>query len=297
MRSTPNAPRAVYLGERFLDPGERPTVSLFDRGYLLGDSIFETLRCYRGVPFRLEAHLDRFAYGAAVLGMSPHADRAELSSLVREAVDRSGLDSASVRITLSRGEGTGTVSPAACTAPVLSIVVRPLLPYPASAYRDGIASMVVTVRRIPPACIDPAIKCGNYLPSVLGRRELDARNMVEGVQRSVDGDVVGGTVSNVFAVIGGELLTPPLTSGCLPGVTRAAVLALTAATGVPCREQTLRVEDLHDATELFFTNSLMECLPVATLDRQRLSPAPGPVTRRLHEAFQDLVDKEVAWTR
>lgn len=298
---SPPASRAratvVYLDGTFLEPHERPTVSLFDRGYLLGDSVFETLRCYRGVPFRLGDHLERFEYSAAVLGIPLPAERVAMGALVREAVARSGLHEAALRITLSRGEGVGTISPASCTAPVLSIVVRPLQPYPAAAYVEGIQSSIVSPRRIPSACIDPAIKCGNYLPSVLARRELEARDMLEGVQLSVDDEVVGGSVSNVFVVAHGRLRTPHPASGCLPGVTRAAVLALAGELGLPWSEDRLRVTDLYAADEMFFTNSLMECLPVAGLDHRRFAAAPGPVTRRLHEALRERIRKETETPR
>ncbi|MCE9545402.1 MAG: aminotransferase class IV, partial [Planctomycetia bacterium] len=246
----------VYIDGRFTTASEAK-VSLLDRAYLFGDSVFDTLRTYQGVPFRLGQHLDRLMHSARVLGIPLHQNCAELAELTQETVRRSGLDEAYVRITLSRGEGGRGLSPVGCDQPVLSIIARPLSPYPAEAYRDGIRSMTVNTRRVPAACLDPSIKCGNYLPSIMARRELDVVGMIEGVQLGVNGTVVCGTVSNLFIVRDGELRTPDVASGCLPGVTRAAILELAAEIGLKCIETTLRPADLAAADEMFFCNTLM----------------------------------------
>src|SRR4051812_6934064 len=99
------AAATVYLNDRFFDPGEPTTVSLFDRGYLVGDGVFETLRTYRGVPFRLDAHLARLAHSLDVLQIELKQTTPELRALVLEAVTRSQLQDANLRITVSRGEG------------------------------------------------------------------------------------------------------------------------------------------------------------------------------------------------
>jgi branched-chain amino acid aminotransferase len=283
----------VYLDGRFLADGETPQVSLFDRAYLFGDSVFETLRAYRGMAFREEQHLQRLGYSARALGIDLPVAGAELRGLIRAAMGKSGLQDAYVRVTVSRGEGGGTISPAGCDKPVLSIIVRPRKPYPAEAYARGIPSAVVETRRVPPACIDSRAKCGNYLPSILARRELDRQGMIEGVQLAVDGHVVCGTVSNLFLVDGARLRTPDLASGCLPGITRAAVLELAPSLGLEPREERLTVADLSRADEMFFTNSLMECLPVARIGEHAFGEAPGPRTRAIHGALTLLIDREV----
>lgn len=282
----------VHIDGRFTTAADAK-VSLLDRAYLFGDSAFDTLRTYQGVPFRLGQHIDRLIHSARVLGIPLAQSRAELAELTQETIQRTGLGDSYVRITLSRGEGGRGLSPVGCEKPVLSIIARPLSLYPAEAYRDGIRSMTVNTRRVPAACLDPSIKCGNYLPSIMARRELDGAGMIEGVQLSVDGIVVCGTVSNLFMVRDGELLTPALASGCLPGVTRAAILELAAEIGLKYSEITLRPADLVAADEMFFCNTLMECLPVAELDGRRFAGAPGDVTRRVQAAWRELVEREV----
>jgi branched-chain amino acid aminotransferase len=283
----------VWIGGRFVAPAEA-RVSLFDRGYLVGDSVFATLRAHGGRPFRLDAHLESLARGAEALGIALAPAGAALADRVRETLARSGLAEAAIRITLSRGEGPGGIATAACTAPTLSVAVRPFVPYPAEAYESGIASGLVTTRRIPPECLDPALKTGAYLPNVLARRELEARGMIEGIMRSVAGAPLSGTVSNLFLVVGGRLLTPSVESGCRPGITRGALLELAGPLGIAAEMRALNMADLDAAEEIFFSNALMEVLPVASLEGRPLAGSAGPVTRTLADALKDLVRRETA---
>jgi branched-chain amino acid aminotransferase len=285
----------VFLKDRFLSPSEDARVSLFDRGYLLGDAIFETLRAYDGAAFAVDAHLDRLEHAAEGTGIRPPHDRASLAALIAEAIHRSGLASAYVRITVSRGEvgsyGLGTL---AADAPVLSIVVRDLGGYPDHAYEDGIDTQIVRARKVPAACIDPTMKTGSYMPNVLARREIDGAGMLEGVQLSVDGLVVSGTVSNLFLVAAGQLRTPDEASGCRLGVTRAVLLDLARALGIPTQVGPITVEDLGQADEAFFANTLMECLPIRRIAphaRPLASAAPSSMTKRLLTAYRENVRK------
>jgi branched-chain amino acid aminotransferase len=168
------------------------------------------------------------------------------------------------------------------------------LSYPADAYENGIQSKVVEPRRVPAACLDPTIKCGNYLPNILARRELERHGMLEGVQRAVEGHVVGGAVSNVFLIQGRRLRTPDRGSGILPGITRAALIEVAGEAGLDVSEERLQVDDLYSADEMFFANTLMECLPVAAIDGRAFAPAPGELTRALHRAFHELLGREAA---
>lgn len=268
------------------------TVSLFDRGFLLGDAVFETMRAHHGRVFMLDAHLARLARGVEVLGL----DRAPAPSTLREqvvrAVSASGLPSAVLRLTVARGEGPRGIGTAGYDRPTVALVVSEPTPLPEWAYQDGIDTRIVRHRRLPTECIEPDIKHANYLPSILGRRELNGPRELEGLVLSVSGEVVSGLASNVFVIQGGELWTPPLASGCLPGVTRAVVLSLAADAGVAAHERPLWPDDLARADELFFTNTLFECLPVARLAGRPLSGAPGPVTRALHAALRQRIDRD-----
>jgi branched-chain amino acid aminotransferase len=284
----------VYLGDRFLASPDEAKVSLFDRGYLFGDSIFETLRAYTGRVFALDAHLDRLEHASAATGIRLPRDRAALAALVGEAVVRSGLSNAYVRITVSRGEGGHGLGTVGCDAPVLSIVVRDLTTYKPAAYELGIDTKVVRTRKVPASCIDPDTKTGNYLPSVLARRELEVDGMIEGIQLSVDGQVVSGTISNLFLVCGDRLRTPDEASGCRRGVTRGVLLDLARAMDVGTDVTPITVDDLGRADEAFFANTLMECLPIRRIDpydRALRSAAAASITRRLLAAYREKVQE------
>ncbi|WP_157601313.1 aminotransferase class IV [Stigmatella aurantiaca] len=264
-----------------------------ERGYLFGDAAFETLRGYGGHVFRLERHLERLAHSAQVLALRLPGSPETLAAQVREAVARSPHTDCAIRVTLSRGEGGAGISTKGFENPVFSITVKPLRSYPEEAYARGIRTRVVGPRKVPPECLDPTIKSGGaYLPSIIARQELDRDGMVEGVQLAVAGHVVSGLVSNIFAVSGRRLLTPDLASGCLPGITREALLQLAPSVGLEPTETRLSLDTLLQADELFFANSLMECLPVQQLNEHSFHPAPGPFTRELRAALHQLIHHE-----
>ncbi len=281
----------VWMDGAFMAP-EEARVPLLDRGYLLGDSVFATARAYGGRIFRLPAHVAGLEAAAAGLGMALDPAGEALGACVGETLARSGLGEAAVRLTLSRGVGPGGLATAACTAPRLSIWVRPFADSRLAAGEAGIISATVATRRIPPECLDPAWKTGAYLPNILARRELESRDMAEGVMLNLAGAPVSGTVSNLFLVHEGRLLTPSVESGCRPGIVRAAVLDLAGQSGLQTQACALDQGLLAAASEVFFTNSLMEILPVAQLDGRALAGRHGPVTSALMEAFSALVTAE-----
>lgn len=283
-------PTGYVNGEYFASQKEAK-VSLFDRGYLFGDSIFATLRTYGGSVFRLDEQLRAFARGAQVLEMAAPSEE-QVRGIVRECIARSGLVEAYLRITMSRGEGPPGLEIEGCDNPIFSVIVRALQRYPAVAYAQGIASAVISTRRVPAACLDPSLKTGNYLSVVQARRELSRNGMIEGVQLAIDGKVVSGTISNIFAVRGNELRTPSVESGCRPGVTRAVVLELASSVGLIACEEPLELQDLLQADEVFFTNTIMECLPVASIDGVVLPKAPGRHSQAIRAAFDALVARE-----
>jgi branched-chain amino acid aminotransferase len=169
-----------------------------------------------------------------------------------------------------------------------------LSPYPAEGYADGLRTIVVGPRRIPPACLDPAWKTGNLLPQVIARRELEATGLTEGIQLAVDGSVASGTIANVFLVRAGELVTPDVASGARPGVTREALLELAPACGLRAVEQRVELTELDAAEEAFFASTVMECLPIRSIDGRRDYGPPGAATRALSAKLRDLIAAETA---
>jgi branched-chain amino acid aminotransferase len=281
----------VQIAGRYAASRAEAQVSLFDRGYLLGDAVFETFRVYRGRPFQLERHLARLIEGASLIGLELPTAPERLAADVLAALARGALDEATVRVTLSRGEGPRGIGPEGYGAPVLSIVAAPHVPLPPWAYDEGVHARVVGPRRIPPACLDPRLKAAHYLPQIVARRELTGPRELEGVMLTVDGAVCSGLVSNVFVAQAGRVLTPPLSSGCLPGTTRALLLERATSAGLPLGEASVSPEVLEQADEVVFTSALVGCLPVAQLGGRRLLGARGPVTQALSALLRRAIEE------
>ncbi len=292
-------PTVVNLDGALVPPSEA-RVSVFDRGFLYGDSVYEVIRSYGGRPFELEAHLARLRHSAERIALTPKWDAARCAAEILRTLEAArGGDAPDpaaapwnvgeryVRLVLTRGAGEIGLDPALAVDPVALVVVQPLQGPPARAYAEGVAAAFVGVRRASPAAIDPTAKTGAHLPNVLAVREARQRGAYEALLLDERGAVTEGSSSNVFAVRGGRVATPPLGAGILEGVTRGVVLRLAREVGVPAEEAPLRPEDLEAADEVFITSTAREIVPVTRLgDRAVGAGRPGPVTRRLHDAFR-----------
>jgi branched-chain amino acid aminotransferase len=274
----------VYVNGAFVPPAQA-TVPAFDHGYLYGDGLFETLRTYGGVPFRLDEHLARLEEGLSALAIRGAPPTRELRARVEETLARARLPEAYVRITVTRGVSTLGLDPAGCGTPSVLIAALPLRTYPAAHYTDGISATVLWARPTqvhPP----PTLKSTSYQHSVVARLELARRGVQEGFWVDAAGHVTEGTVSNVFAVRDGVLVTPPR-DVCLPGVTRAEVLAIAREAGLRIAEEPLSADALAQAEELFITSSLAELVPVVRVDQSRIgSGRPGAMCQRLHALYR-----------
>jgi branched-chain amino acid aminotransferase len=290
-------PALVNLDGSLVSPREAK-VSVFDRGFLLGDSVYEVVRTYGGRPFELPAHLARLATSAERIGMRLRWDAARTAEEVdRTLVAARGGDPPApdaapwnvgeryLRIVMTRGSGELGLDPALAAEPLALVIVQPLSGPPARAYSEGVAALLVGDPR--PAGADPAAKTGAHLPHVLAVRAARAAGAHEALLLDGRGFVTEGASSNVFAVRAGRLLTPPLAAGILPGVTRGLVLALARERGVPCQESPLTAAELEGADEVFITSTVREMVPVTRLGEKRVGRGePGPVTRALHLAFR-----------
>lgn len=294
-----------WRGE-LLQNSATPILAATNRGYRLGESVFETIRVYNGQPFALKAHLRRLSRGCELLNWQLPADLIQIEEFISESIAASAEASASLRLTVTAAD----VAPSTD----LSIFVAPLgagigaSHYPAAAYREGIVTKILKTPRPPASCWPMDAKFGSYLGSLWARNELKeglpanhesglkkadivSRDLIEGIQLSVEGNIASGTVSNIFLVTANnELITPPLAAGALAGVIRETVLGYAAKQGIRAFERLVQIKDLSTATELFFTNSLMELLPVREiLGQVKFAEAPGPVTRQLHNCYLEEV--------
>ncbi len=284
-----------------LVPAGEARVSVFDRGFLYGDSVYEVVRTYGLEPFELGPHLARLATSAGRIALRlPWTDE-RMEREIRRVVDSSrrvgesdpggapwNQGERSVRVVVTRGSGEMGLDPGLANEPTVVIIALPLHGPPSSAYRQGISAWPFGGPGGPVRAGDPAAKTGEHLFHVLAVREARGHEAQEALLVDGDGCVTEGASSNVFAVRDGSLETPPLQVGLLAGVTRALVIELARQLGIPLRERPLPLGDLERADEVFLTSTVREVLPVVRIGGCRIgSGAPGPVTARVHAAFRE----------
>jgi branched-chain amino acid aminotransferase len=268
-------------------PAEEARVSVLDNGFAFGDSVYEVLRTYGGLAFEPGRHFRRLRASAARLGFSVPASDAALLAQVEGLLARAGKAESYIRIVVSRGLGDCSYNFEKVQGPTVVMVQKPLPPYPAWHYADGIKVAAVDIRRNHPRALDPAIKSSNLLNNILAVREAQARGAEEPVLLNQDGFLAEGASTNVFLVRDGTVFTPPLSAGILAGITRDVVLEVLPGLGLPSREPPLRLEDLLTADEAFMTSTTREVVPVTKVDETPVGDGrPGPLTRRVMEAFR-----------
>ncbi len=282
---TPQA-GCVSVNGRLCEPAEA-AVSAFDAGFLLGDGLFESLRATGGVPYLLERHLRRLCAAAAALEFARVPSPEALAEQVLRTVRRAALPDAYVRVTVTRGTGGVGLAPPA-GAPTVVVAVLPAQPL-ARAERVIAATLLWCGREPQPGDTHvgtsgrpAAAKSTSWQPAVLARRRVEAHGADEGLYVAADGHVLEGVSSNVFAVSGGRLLTPP-TSQCLPGVTRARVIELARDHGAPVLEAPLGLDALREAEEVFVTNAVLGLRAVASVSGAAIGrPRPDGLFETLH---------------
>lgn len=283
---------AVSLNGAIVPP-ERAVVSVFDRGFLYGDSVYEVIRTYHGVPFALDRHLERLRASAERLAMELPWELPRIAAEVSRTLEAAGNAESYVRIVVTRGSGPIGLDPGLAEDPLTVVIVRELQPPGPEVVRDGVKLQVVSVRRNLREAIDPRAKTGNYLNNVMALAEAKRHGAYEAVMLDASGRVTEGSSSNVFVVRGGVLRTPPLEAGILEGVTRGLLLEVARSIGVPAEERSLGEEDLIHADEALITSTVREIVPVARVGVGELehpvgAGVPGPVTARLVRAFHQL---------
>lgn len=280
-------------------------VSVFDRGFLYGDSVYEVLRTYGGAPFAFHDHLRRLARSARLLGMRLPRDEAWMCRELLRTLRAAGNRESYVRIVVTRGDGPIGIDPALARDPVTLFIVQPLRPPPAVLYRRGVRVALVPLSRGGDGSVDPAAKSGNYLSSILALRRARRSGAHEAILVNRRGLLCEGSTSNLFLVRHGRLFTPALSAGILEGITRRRVIRLAREMGLAVKEADLRAVDLTRADEAFLTSTIREVLPIGEVGaeagpRHRIGAGrPGPVTTALRRAFHARARRDalLEWTR
>lgn len=269
--------RAVWVDGRICR-GEDATLSVFDRGARDGEGLLETLRVYGGRPFEWKRHMERLVLAAAELGFPVPPSPSRLARAVDELLAESNLTDAAVRITVTRG-----VPGNRPTRTGSWVEAQPIEARLWAGTRTGKATAMFSKTPFHPGPLGP-YKTTSRLAYALAGEEARAAHVDEALLVSAEGRVLEGATSNVFAMIDGEVLTPPLAEGILPGITRALVLELCAELGIAAQERPLTREELSGADEAWLTNSLQEVVPLMAFEGKTM--ASQAVGMRLREAYR-----------
>lgn len=258
----------AYVNGRFV-PEDQAVVSIADRGFLHGYGVFETMRVYGGKIFRAQDHLSRLASGMHHVGIITFLTAGEMRAVCDVLIHRNNVTSGVARVYVTRDSLVATVQPR-------EFVSKP---------RTAIVSSIM---------LDPSLsrfKTANRLPYILAQREADQAMADDAVMFNAAGNAVEFTTSNLFMARDGRIITPPLTDGPLPGITRSVVIDLVRSMNIELRVESIRKDRLLEADELFATNSLMEIVPVTRLARHEMGTGTA---NRLLEAYRRVVREELS---
>lgn len=283
----------VYINGRFYEKNEAK-ISVFDHGLLYGDGVFEGIRAYNRLVFKLKEHIQRLFESAQSIMLEVPLTREELCKAVIQTLKENKLKDAYIRLVVTRGEGDLGLDPRKCKgrATVIIITDRIVL-YPDKFYKEGLEIITVpTVRNLPEA-LNPQIKSLNYLNNILAKIEAANSGYDEAIMLDSLGYVAECTGDNIFIVKHKHLYTPPQCMGTLRGITRDTVLEIARRSKIPVHEHVLTRHEVYISDECFLTGTAAEIIPVVKVDGRRIgSGKPGKLTLSLMKKFKELTKKE-----
>ena len=280
----------VYIDGKFY-PKSEAKISVYDHGILYGDGVFEGIRAYAGVVFKLKEHVDRLYRSAHTIMLKIPVTKNELIRLILETLKKNGLRNAYIRLVVTRGVGDLGLDPRKCPKPSVFIVAEPTINIMgADAKEKGITTVIASVRRDSVDATTHEVKSLNYLNSVMGKIEASNACVDEAILLDRRGFVCEGVGENVFMVNEGKIFTPSPCSGALIGITREVVMKLAEKLGYAAIERDITPNELFNAEEVFFTGTAAEITPIREINGRVIGEGkPGPITRRLIQDFNKIV--------
>lgn len=281
----------VSMNGRDVDPATA-TVSIFDRGFLFGDAIYEVTRTVRRRPFHLDLHLERLLRSGDAIELDMRPLRASLvAETDRLIAAMPGDDELVVRIMVTRGASPGLDLFASEGPPLWIVWVKTLEPFKPELLDPGIRILSVTPDEIV-ARISPGVKSNNRQANVMVHRHARQAGYDDGLFVDPSGVVTEGPTWNLFMSKGGQVVTPPLERGVLEGITRGLVLRLCARLDLPTAVREVTLEEARTADEMFITSTTRGVMPVRQLDQVELPGARGPITQRLRQALLESMERD-----
>ena len=276
----------IYLNGKLVDAAQAK-ISVYDHGLLYGDGVFEGIRSYGGLVFKLKEHVDRLYESAHTLMLKIPLTKEQMVRAVTSTLKANRLKDAYVRLVVTRGPGDLGLDPRKCRQATVFIITDKIVLYPEQVYRDGMEIVTVPTPRNLPEALNPQIKSLNYLNNILAKIEATNAGVQEALMLSAHGYVAECTGDNIFIVQGGALLTPPPYAGILRGITRGCVMDLAVKSRIPVREEMMTRHDLYNADECFLTGTAAEIAPIVKIDGRVIGASrPGKVTLKLMRDFR-----------
>jgi branched-chain amino acid aminotransferase len=280
----------VYVDGNFY-PRSEAKVSVYDHGLLYGDGVFEGIRAYDGVVFKLSEHIDRLYKSAHTTMLQIPLTKDEMTKAVLETLRKNNLQTAYIRLIVTRGVGDLGLDPRKCSKPSIIIITEPVIElHSGEAKRKGVTAMISWVKRDPVDATSHEIKSLNYLNSIMAKIEANTTGVDEAICLDKAGFVCEGVAENIFMVNEGLISTPPVSSGALPGITRQAIMKLAERLGYKVTERNITPNELFNADEIFFTGTAAEVTPVREINKRQIGDGKaGPITKRLMQKFYKMV--------
>jgi len=285
----------IYLNGQLISRS-KAKLSSFDHGFLYGYGLFETMRAYNGHIFRLDSHVTRLRCSAESIGLTHSIlhvveGKQSLETACVATLEVNKLKDARLRLTVSAGEGDMTPDPGTCPSPTVLITAQHLIPLPHEKYESGFKATLSSLRRNSQSPLS-RLKSTCYMENILARMAARAAGCDEAILLNEQGYLAEGSTTNIFLASNGELTTPSLESGVLPGITREAVLEIARAANIKTMERQVELKELIEAEEAFVTNSILELMPLTWFEGKPVGTGkPGQLSKELLAAYRKLVNE------
>lgn len=282
----------IYINGEFFEK-EEAKISVFDRGLLYGDGIFEGIRLYNGVIFKCKEHIERLYNAAKAVKIEIPVSKEEMEEIVAQSCRKNKLQNGYIRLIVTRGIGDLGLDPDKCEKPEIICIAGDIRLYPEELYQKGMNAITSSQRRNKATIVDPQIKSLNYLNNMLAKIEANRVGAAEAIMLNEDGIVTECTGDNIFIIKKGVIYTPPIHVGILDGITRNTVIDICQEIGIPIYEKEFTLFNVYSADECFFTGSAAEIIAVTNVDDRIIGTGKeGEMTRKLREAFKKIREKD-----
>ena len=276
----------VYINGEYFEK-DQAKVSVFDHGLLYGDGVFEGIRSYNRLVFKLKEHIDRLYESSQGIMLTIPLSKEEMIKAVVATLKLNELDNAYIRLVVTRGVGDLGLDPRKCKHLSVIIITDNIKLYPEKMYKEGLSIITVPTPRNIPEALNPQIKSLNYLNNILAKIEALNSGYEEALMFTAHGYVAECTGDNIFIIKDNNLITPPAFLGILKGITRACVMDIAKKSGMTVKEEVITRHNIYTADECFLTGTAAEIIPVVGVDKRVIGDGkPGKITLSLMKEFR-----------